>query len=264
MVAVLSLLIVLILSLIVVRVAAVALTLTGLSRQSAQFQARSAWTGTGFTTAESEKVVNHPVRRRIINWLMFLRSAGLVTMASTLVLSFVNVEETGQGVVRLVSLVIGLGAVWMLAGSRWVDRRMSRVIASALKRYSDLDTRDYADLLHLAGEYAVMEFKAETGSWLAGKTLEEANLTEEGILVLGIVRTDGSYLGAPRGDHRVNPGVVLVLYGRSPILDSLSRRRADPEGEQSRRAAVEDQRRVTAEEDSRDAAPPPGDDQSGA
>lgn len=264
MVAILSLLIVLLLSLVVVRVAAVALTLTGLSRQAAQFQARSAWTGTGFTTAESEKVINHPVRRRIINWLMFLRSAGLVTMASTLVLSFVNVEQTGQGAARLVSLMIGLGVVWMLAGSGWVDRRMSRVIAWALKRYSDLDTRDYADLLHLAGEYAVMEFKVEGGSWLAEKTLNEANLTEEGVLVLGIVRTDDSYIGAPRGDYRVNAGAVLLLYGRSSILDSLSRRRADPEGEQSRRAAVDDQRRVTAEEDSDDAAPPVGVGQTGA
>ncbi|HKK31544.1 MAG TPA: potassium transporter TrkA, partial [Alphaproteobacteria bacterium] len=63
MVALSSLIFVLFLSLIVVRVGAEALTLTGLSRQEAKFQARSAWTGTGFTTTESEDVVSHPVRR---------------------------------------------------------------------------------------------------------------------------------------------------------------------------------------------------------
>jgi hypothetical protein len=82
MVAVATPIVVLFLSLIVVRIAAEALALTGVSRE-ARFQARSAWIGTGFTTAEAEQVVNHPVRRRIIGLLMLLRSAGLVTAAST-------------------------------------------------------------------------------------------------------------------------------------------------------------------------------------
>ena len=57
MIAIASLLLVLLLSLIILRVASEALILTGLSREAARFQARSAWTGTGFTTAESELVV---------------------------------------------------------------------------------------------------------------------------------------------------------------------------------------------------------------
>jgi hypothetical protein len=61
MVAVATLIVVLFLSLIVVRIAAEALTLTGISREAARFQARSAWTGTGFTTAEAEQVAGHPV-----------------------------------------------------------------------------------------------------------------------------------------------------------------------------------------------------------
>jgi hypothetical protein len=54
------------LSLLVTRIATEALALTGLSRTSASFQARSAFTGSGFTTQESEAVVQHPVRRRIV------------------------------------------------------------------------------------------------------------------------------------------------------------------------------------------------------
>ena len=66
MIAIFSLLLVLVLSLLITRIATIALTYTGLSRQSAKFQARSAFTGVGFTTSESEKVVNHPVRRRVL------------------------------------------------------------------------------------------------------------------------------------------------------------------------------------------------------
>ncbi len=55
MVALISFLLVVTFSLIVERVATVALTLTGLSRDAAQFQARSAFTGAGFTTGEAEQ-----------------------------------------------------------------------------------------------------------------------------------------------------------------------------------------------------------------
>ena len=66
MAALISVFIAITLSLLITRIATEALTLTGLSRTSASFQARSAFTGAGFTTAESEAVVKHPVRRRII------------------------------------------------------------------------------------------------------------------------------------------------------------------------------------------------------
>ena len=248
MVAIATLIIVLLLSLIVVRIASVALTLTGLSRQAAQFQARSAWTGTGFTTTESESVIKHPVRRRIISWLILLRSAGLVTAASTLVLSFVSVEQAGEGIWRFLWLLAGVALIWMVAGSRWLDHQMSRLITWALKRWTNLDTRDYADLLHLAGEYGVMELKVKAGDWLAGRTLEDLDLPAEGVLVLGIIRPDSHYLGAPRGHTEVLPGDTMVLYGRSPTLDSIGRRRADVRGEQEHDASAREQRDVVAAE----------------
>jgi len=63
-IGIVAVLTILALSLVITRVATVALTMTGLSRQVARFQARSALTGTGFTTSEAETVVNHPVRRQ--------------------------------------------------------------------------------------------------------------------------------------------------------------------------------------------------------
>jgi hypothetical protein len=76
MAAVVTLLIIVTLSLLVTRIATVALTLTGMSREQARFQARSALTGTGFTTSEAEEVTNHPVRRRIVLFLMLVLHPG--------------------------------------------------------------------------------------------------------------------------------------------------------------------------------------------
>ncbi|MFC4174971.1 TrkA C-terminal domain-containing protein [Microvirga sp. GCM10011540] len=247
MIAVGTLIFVLFLSLIVVRIAAEALILTGVSREAARFQARSAWTGTGFTTSEAEQVVNHPVRRQIVSSLMFLRSAGLVTAASTLMLSFVSVEESGDGLVRLLFLIVGVAALWFFAKSRWISYWMSRVIARALKRYTDLDTRDYAGLLHLAGEYAIMELKVQEGSWLSNRALQDLRLTDEGVLVLGVTHPDGNYEGAPRGSTVVHVGDTLALYGRSSELAKLGQRRAGAEGEQERKVAVEVERGIEGE-----------------
>jgi hypothetical protein len=244
MIAIASLLAVLFLSLIVVRIAAEALILTGLSRESARFQARSAWTGTGFTTSESEQVVGHPVRRRIISTVMFVRNAGLVTAASTLMLSFVTVEERTDGWFRIGILVAGLLALWLFARSHWIDGWMSRAIAWTLKRYTDLDTRDYVGLLHLAGEYALMELKVQPGSWMAGRALADLRLPDEGVLVLGVSHADGTYVGAPRGDEIAEAGDTLLLYGRSPVLSALGRRRSGPAGDEERRSSVRSEQEV--------------------
>jgi len=90
MVALFSLLVLVTVSLLITHIATIALTLTGLSQEVVRFQARSAFTGVGFTTNESEKVVEHPVRRRIIMVLMLLGNVGVITVMSSLILTFVT------------------------------------------------------------------------------------------------------------------------------------------------------------------------------
>jgi hypothetical protein len=63
--AIFSVLLIIALPILVTRIAAVALVHTGLSRDAARFQARSALTGVGYTTTEAERVTCHPVRRRV-------------------------------------------------------------------------------------------------------------------------------------------------------------------------------------------------------
>jgi uncharacterized protein with PhoU and TrkA domain len=101
-------------------------------------------------------------------------------------------------------------------------------------------------LLHLAGEYAIMELQVKQGSWLAERTLGELGLPEKGVLVLGVVRRDGSYIGAPRGGTRLKAGDTVLLYGRSPILADLDRRPAHAQA--AHHAAVSEQRRLAQQE----------------
>src|SRR4030042_2843451 len=75
--------IVLVISFIVVRIGAIAFQLTGLEWSLAKFQALSCFSGTGFTTKESELIVSNPQRRKIASVLIVLGNAGLVTLIAT-------------------------------------------------------------------------------------------------------------------------------------------------------------------------------------
>lgn len=229
MVAIVTVLIALLISLLITRMATIVLAVTGLSRESARFQARSAFTGVGFTTSESESVVNHPVRRRVVLILMLLGNAGLVTIVASLLISFSG-ADAGQAWNRLGLLVGGLLALFFLATNQKVDQAMSRAITKVLDRFTDLDVRDYAELLQLQGGFGVIELEVQEDHWTAHKTLQEMQLRTEGIALLGIQRREGSFVGVPNGASRVIPGDTLVLYGHRALLSSFGQRRAGAEG----------------------------------
>lgn len=239
-VGIIAFLTVLCLSLIVTKMAAIALTYTGLSRSAARFQARSAFTGTGFTTSETEKVVDHPVRRRIIMILMVARSAGIVTILISLILSFAENGEISR-LVRLGWMAGGAAVLWMLAQSQVIHRLISRAIHWSLQHWTDLDTRDYASLLNVHGDYRINEIYVKPGDWLAGKQLRDCRLPDEGVTVLGIYRDDDTYVGVPRNDTQIDAGDTVVLYGRSHVLNNLTYRRADDSGQQAHESAIKDQ-----------------------
>jgi hypothetical protein len=256
MIAIFTLLTIVTLSMLMVRVATVMLMLTGLSKPLARFQARSELTGTGFTTSESEQIVNHPLRRRIISNLMLLGNAGIVTTVSALIVGFVATGKEGSAIwERFFILIGGLVIITIVATSGWVDRRLTRLIYVALKKYTRLDVRDYASLLHLTGDYGVHELFIGANDWLSGEPLQKLRLSAEGVLVLGIQRKDGTYLGAPRGAAMAQAGDTLIIYGRLEQLAELDGRRKDVGGQLAHTEAIAEQTVRAKEEKESDALP---------
>lgn len=238
MAAVATVFVVVIVSLLISRVAAVALSLTGMSREIARFQARSALSGVGFTTSEAEKVVNHPVRRRIVMMLMIVGSAGIVTAVATLMLSFAGTSSS-QAETRLLVLGGGLIALLLLSRSRQVDRWLSRLIAKGLRRWTDLETRDYAELLRLSRDHAVLEVAVREGDWFANQTLSDLDLRHEGIAVLGVERASGGYVAAPDWSTEIRPRDTLILYGSTEGICEADRRPRGPAGDAAHERAVQ-------------------------
>lgn len=249
--ALISLLVIIFTSIVINKFAAAALTRTGLSRDVASFQAASAFSGVGFTTSESEYVVSHPVRRRIIKTLMLLGSAGFSSAVATLILAFLG-RTAAQAAWRLLWLGVGLLFLYWFATSPLVDRVLGRIIEWSLDRFTDIRVVDYESLLGIARGYIVSSFRVSEGSWLAGKTLREAGLREEGAVVLGIYRRgrDGvmRYIGAPRPDTRILAGDELIVYGPEEVISRLSRRLQGIEGDREHEEMVAEQARRLARE----------------
>lgn len=248
---IITVLVVILLSMLVGRFATIALTLTGMSREAAKFQARSALTGAGYTTVESESVVNHPVRRRIVMTLMLSGSAGIVTVLASVMLAFANSasRDNGRPELTLVLLVVGIAGLLALMNLRPVDRAVSRLIRATLRRFTDIDVRDYAALLEIHGGYAISELQVDERDWIAGHTLAELRLNDEGVIVLGVQRTGGTYIGAPTGRTRVYAGDVLLLYGHGDQVADLDVREQGASGEDRHRQATEAYERADHDED---------------
>lgn len=239
MAAVVSLIVVVVIGLLIARVATVALTMTGMSLDHARFQARSALTGTGFTTSEAEAVVGHPARRRIVMTLMLVGGAGVVSVLGALFLTFAAVDSTAAGLVRAAVIVAALAALLWLARSPVVDRALRKVIERLLRRMTDLDVRDYAALLHLRGQWRVAQVPVRENDWISSRPLGRLRLPDEGVAVLGIERAEGSsWVGAPGDELQLQVGDVVVLYGRRAMLDDIALRihgeRGDEESRRSR------------------------------
>lgn len=222
MVAVMSLLVVFALSLLVVRVGSIAFQMTGLSEEVANFQSLSAFSGAGFTTSEAETVVTNPARRRVAALLIRLGSVGIVTSIATLMLSFVGAGQATPE--RLLILVIGVVILAGLSQSRAINRLLTPLIERVLARYTTLDLRDYADLLHLRDDYRIIEIDIRENAWLTDQKISELGLAEEGVLILGVKRPGENYVGAPPADLQFCAGDLLVLYGREHRLQELATR----------------------------------------
>jgi hypothetical protein len=228
--AALSLFVVITFMVFVVRVAAVALRQTGLEETISKFQALSAFTGAGFTTRESEAIVNYPVRRKIVTWLIIMGNLGLVTVVATLAASFVNMQGDFGAVIVQVSWLIGILAIlWFLILNKRADAVMCAAIGRYLESTTLLGQRNFHRLLQLADGYSVCEHPV-AAAWIeADIKLDVSALEELGLMVLAVRDADGELTGGFSSISGLNPGDALVLYGRDSghdALEDISRQRA--------------------------------------
>lgn len=205
-------------SFLIVRAASVALMMTGLEKNKARFQALSAFSGTGFTTKESESIVNHPRRRQIIRWLMITGNAGIATVIVTATSSMAT-SRGYQLPVTVVILIVGVFLIYKVATYKKFTRRWERFIENKLIKSPVFEEATTEDLLHFLEGYGLVKKIVGPNSSLSGKTLTKSHLREKGAVVLGIER-EKTWISVPKAAEKIVIGDRLVVYGP---LDALKK-----------------------------------------
>jgi hypothetical protein len=169
-------LLVILISFLIVRAAAIILMMTGMEKKKALFQALSAFTGTGFTTKEAEMAVNHPLRRRIVSWLMILGNAGIVTVIITATSSFIFTKSYILPI-NILILMTGIFLIIFVAGRKSIIRNWERFIEKKFIKYPFIEEGITEDLLHLLEGYGLVKVIISEGSSFKGKTISSLNFT---------------------------------------------------------------------------------------
>ena len=232
MLPLIGLLTIITLAVMVIRIGATALELTGLSPEVAGFQAQSAFSGVGFTTSESEAIVNHPVRRKIIRILILFGSAGITTTIATFILTFVG-QSNEELTIRGLILISGLMVIFLVSRSKIFGDLLKRIIVKALSKNKALQIQDYQELLGIHQGYSVARVKVNPSTWIESRPLKDLKLHEEGTLILSIHRRKGNEerFIVPSGESIIQAGDFLTVYGPNERAQGLVDRPAGAEGD---------------------------------
>lgn len=211
---------IIILLLLIARIGTILLCLTGMERPKAQFQALSALTGTGFTTRDSEMIVGHEVRRRIVMFLMILGNAGLVGGVAAL-LNLFRENAVELNLLRVGILLALILFLFWISGRRRLWRKLRDRLQHFLQERSLFRKSMAEELLSVTGDYSVVEILVQPEDHNVGKTLRETNFRKRKILVLAIER-QGESLGLPGPEEVIQLGDKLLCYGHvESIADSI-------------------------------------------
>lgn len=197
-------------SFVCVRIGAAAFEVTGIPWEHAKFQALSAFTNSGFTTKESEQIVDHPLRRKIASYLIILGNAGIVTVVGSFASAFVGTDLKGA-IINVLIIAAGLIALTWVMRRQGIGKRLrfelSRVM---MKRFNVTPTAEA--MLRFDRGYMISRQRLAADSPVVGQRLADLRLPAERITVLAIERGE-RYIAIPTGDDVLEIGDALVLYG---------------------------------------------------
>jgi hypothetical protein len=236
MLALVSLFVVVMVSIIGIKCAAILLELTGLSRDIANFQAISAFTGTGYTTKESEIIMDHPLRRKIVQVLILGGNIGVTTSIASLILTFGGHDHDDIWL-QVISLCVGLALMYTALNSQLAYRVLRKLTLKIFRDMKRQDLHDFHQVLGIGRGFGIVRLVVENdGHWMIGRALKDMKLDREGTLVLAIERKMPNskkitFIGAPNGSTQVSAGDVLTCFGRPEAVWSLSEREPGLEGD---------------------------------
>ncbi len=220
MYAIATFLVVAVFTMVFGRLATGALIATGVPPDIAAFQSRSAFSGAGFTTTETESVINHPTRRKIISTTMFVGSLGTPTLIVAILIGFMA-PGPGSTVERTLVIISGIVLVMMLLGNRPATTFLVKIgHRYANKRLIPALSNEVDTLLPISDDFVVASVRLSADPADTYRSLRGLNDALHGVSVLGVRRGD-EYFGEMPVDIQLQEGDEIVVYTRADRLESM-------------------------------------------
>jgi len=202
---------------VIIEVLSVVFKLTGLEMSKARFQVISLITHTGFTTRESELILQHPTRRKIASTLMFISYIAQVTLISVFLHLLSQDRQRLEMIAFILLLVVGF--IIFTTRNRKVSSGFNRFVEKVLRRkvQKSMDQESIGQVLKIGADYGVYEIIIDGTNALAGKTLAQAKLTEDYIQVLQVDHGSG-ITEFPKSDMKIETGDKLIVYGKTESI----------------------------------------------
>ncbi|MFH1782111.1 MAG: TrkA C-terminal domain-containing protein [Candidatus Omnitrophota bacterium] len=219
---------VLIVSFIVVRIGAVAFELTGLEWSLAKFQALSCFTGTGFTTKESELITGNPQRRRIASALIVFGHAGLVTLIATFANSLrpdallpkVRIAALDSifpvsvlPLANMLIFVLALFLIYRIFSNSRLATFFTNILRRRIAKQGNIKRVTFEELVVATGGYGVSKIEICEDSPILNKNLIDSGLRKHDVSVLAVDR-EGTTLPNPPANMKILLGDKLICFGR--------------------------------------------------
>jgi len=212
---------------LLIEIMAILMKLTGLELNKARFQIISILTHTGFTTRESELIVQHPTRRRIASVLMMLSYVAQLTLIGLLFNALYNDRQSMPELFVVICVVVLV--ILVLANNKTIRSRFDRLAEKVLARRMK-EVRGYKidRILNLSPEYSIYELVVDAHSPLCDKTLREAHLKEKFIQILKIDRGE-KVVDFPTAETVILQGDRIIVYGKIAAISQCVLSREAPE-----------------------------------
>jgi len=202
--------------LIVIEINTILFTFTGLKKNIARFQVISMLTGTGFTTGESELIIDHPIRRRLGAFLILFGAFSLAV-----IISAISSILSDEFFTMKIGYVAGTLVLFLFVLKvRKVKNKLTVLFEHELERNFDLQDMTIKDVFFTEENDSLVEVPLHGSSTMIGGKLIEKLNSEEDINVLSIKRGE-IIIRKKRLNTELQAGDFILMLGDKEVIKRI-------------------------------------------
>lgn len=191
--------------------------LTGMTAEKAKFQVISLLTNSGFTTRESEAVVNSKLRRRLALGTMLFGYAFTVTILSAMFNVFMNMgkAELSSLFVALPTFALVLAGFFILRRAKFFKKPFDRLIEKLASHVMFGKDANQVLLVEEYGKMVVAHIYLHTvPEVLQNTTLADSELGSKYQLMVMMVKSQDGEAQQAKADTILKPHDTIMVLGK--------------------------------------------------